>query len=196
MADKLDDKTAVTKDADKKTDAQKRAEKLLKFLSDRSEDRGIMADLRCALVDGKRHRAWPYLGYIGGIGDTHSERAVQTIAGLYATHPPKNKPPERDFGAMCRKLLSDEERKKLDTAEGVGPITRRFQHLLAAEGEEIFDRVVRFVLRAKAEEIPVNYAELFEKLYYWQWPDGADRVKTDWARSFWTPQVQKEGDEE
>jgi len=192
MAEKLDDKAAATKDADKKTDAQKRAEKLLKFLGDRSEDRGVMADLRCALVEGKRHRAWPYLGYVGGIGDKYSERAVQTIAGLYATHP--NAIHEGDFGAMCRKLLGDEERKKLDTAEGVGPITRRFQHLLAAEGEEIFDRIVRFVLRAKTEEIPVNYMELFEKLHYWQWPDSADRVRAEWARSFWTPAAEEEAE--
>jgi CRISPR system Cascade subunit CasB len=171
----------------KQSDVQKRAAKLLKFLSNRSEDRGIMADLRCALVEGKKHRAWPHLGYIDGIGRNHKERTVQTIAGLFANHPKATH--EGDFGIMCRKLLGDEERRKLDTAEGVGPITRRFQHLLAAESEEIFDRVVRFVLRAKVEEIPVNYAELFEKLYYWQWPESADRVRTDWARSFWTPQA-------
>lgn len=193
MAEKLDDKATASKDADKKADAQKRAEKLLKFLSDRSEDRGIMADLRCALVEGKRHRAWPYLGYIGGIGDNHSERAVQTIAGLYATHPKTTQ--EGDFGVMCRKLLGDEERKKLDTAEGVGPITRRFQNVLAADGDEIFDRVVRFILRAKAEEILVNYAELFEGLYYWQWPESAERVRTRWARSFWIPTAEEEAEE-
>ena len=194
MAEKHVENNAITKDTIKKSEAHKRAEKLLKFLSDRSEDRGTMADLRCALVDGKRHRAWPYLGYVGGIGDKYTERAVQTIVGLYATHPKTTE--EADFGAMCRKLLGDEERKKLDTAEGVGPITRRFQHLLAAEGEEIFDRVVRFVIRAKAEEIPVNYMELFEKLSYWQWPDSADRVRADWARSFWTPQIDEEEPEE
>lgn len=192
MAEKRDDQAAATKDADKKNDAQKRAEKLLEFLNRKSEDRGVMADLRCALVEGKRHRAWPYLGCVGGIGDKYSERAVQTIAGLYATHPKVIH--EGDFGVMCRKLLGDEERKKLDTAEGVGPITRRFQHLLAAEGEEIFDRIVRFVLRAKAEEIPVNYVELFEKLVYWQWPDSADRVRADWARSFWTPATEEEAE--
>lgn len=193
MVDKVDESAAVSKVAEKKTDSQKRAEKVLKFLKDRSEDRGIMADLRCALVEGKTHRAWPHLGYIGGIGRNHKERTVQTIAGLFANHPKTTH--EGDFGIMCRKLLGDEERKKLDTAEGVGPITRRFQYLLAAEGEEIFDRVIRFVLRAKAEDILVNYVELFESLYYWQWPDSADRVRTEWARSFWTPQAQEEEEE-
>ena len=126
-----------------------------------------------ALVEGKRHRAWPYIvRFYNKKEDKHLERTVRTIAGLYATHPETTQ--EGDFGTMCRKLLGDEERKKLDTAEGVGPITRRFQHLLAAEGEEIFDRVVRFVLRAKAaDEISINYVELYKSLDDWQWPDGA-----------------------
>ena len=188
-----DEVNTAPKQSRKKPDTHQRAEKLLKFLRSRREDRGVMADLRCALVDGKRHRAWPYLGYLGGIGDEPSERAVQTIAGLYATHSEETQ--EGDFGGMCRKLLGEEERNKLDTAEGVGPISRRFQHLLAADGEEIFDRVVRFVLRAKSEEIPINYAELFESLHKWQWPEGAERVRTCWAQSFWIPKIEEESEE-
>lgn len=193
MTSHSDEVNTVPKQSRKKPDAQQRAKKLLKFLRSRREDRGVMADLRCALVDGKRHRAWPYLGYLGGIGDQPSERAVQTIAGLYATHPEETQ--EGDFGGMCHKFLGEEERNKLDTAEGVGPISRRFQHLLAADREEIFDRVMRFVLRAKAEEIPVNYAELFESLCNWQWPEAAERVRTRWAQSFWAPRLEEEPEE-
>lgn len=188
-----DEVNTEPKQSKKKPDAHQRAEKLLKFLRSRREDRGVMADLRCALVDGKRHRAWPYLGYLGGIGDQPSARAVQTIAGMYATHPEETQ--KGDFGGMCRKLLGKEERNKLDTAEGVGPISRRFQHLLAADGEEIFDRAVRFVLRAKAEEITVNYAELFESLHNWRWPEAAERTRMRWAQSFWMPEAKKETEE-
>lgn len=193
MTSHSDEVNTVPKQSRQKSDTQKRAKRLLKFLHSRREDRGVMADLRCALVDGKRHRAWPYLGYLGGIGDQPSERAVQTIVGLYATHPEETQ--EGDFGGMCRRLLGEDERNKLDTAEGVGPISRRFQHLLAADGEEIFDRVVRFVLRAKAEEIPINYAELFESLRNWQWPDSAERTRMRWAQSFWTPEIKKGAEE-
>lgn len=189
-----DEVNTAPKQSRKKPDTHQRAEKLLKFLRSRREDRGVMADLRCALVDGKRHRAWPYLGYLGGIGDQPSERAVQTIAGLYASHPEETQ--EGDFGGMCRKLLGEEERNKLDTAEGVGPISRRFQHLLAADKEEIFDRAVRFVLRAKAKEIPIKYTELFESLHNWQWTEGAERVRISWARSFWTPEIEIEKEPE
>jgi CRISPR system Cascade subunit CasB len=163
---------------------------LLEFLKRRKEDRGVMADLRCALVESKRQRAWPYLAAFGGVGVDFRAQAVQTVAGLYATHPLESTDEKFDFGSLCRRFLSDEERDKITTAEGVGPVTRRFQHLLAAEGEEIFPRVVRLALRAKAEDIPVNYERLFKDLLAWQYR--ADQVRTKWAKSFWTPSVEME----
>lgn len=172
---------------EQKTIAQHRAEKLMNYLRKRRDERGIMADLRCALVESKRHRASPYLGHLGGIGDKSSERVIQTVAGLYATHPLESQ--DGNFGSMCRRLISEDEREKLATADGVGPISRRFQHLLAADGDEVFDRVVRFVLRAKAEEVPVNYLELYESLYSWQW---SDQARTRWAQSFWAPVTDEE----
>ena len=110
MTSHSDKVNTVPKQSREKPDTQQKAERLLKFLRSQREDRGVMADLRCALVDGKRHRAWPYLGYLGGIGDQPSKRAIQTIAGLYATHPEETQ--EGDFGGMCRKLLGEEERSK------------------------------------------------------------------------------------
>lgn len=164
------------------------AEKLFAFLRSRREDRGLMANLRCALVESKRHRAWPYLGRVGGIGDKHINRVVQTIASLYAIYPEETQ--EGNIGALCRRLLHEDERKKLTNAEGVGPISRRVQHLLAAEGDEVFDRVARFVLRAKAEGIPVNYEQLYKDLLAWEWH--ADGVRVRWAGSFWAPEAEPE----
>jgi len=178
------------KTAEKNT-PKKPGEGLLKFLRSRQEDRGFMANLRCALVESKRHRAWPYLAKFGGIGEKHGNKVVQTVAGLYATHSEETH--NGDYGAMCRKLLSDDERQKLNQAEGIGPVSRRFQHLLAAEGDEIFDRVVRLVLRAKAQDIPVNYEQLYKDLLDWEYH--ADRVRVRWAQSFWTPEVELEVEE-
>lgn len=161
-------------------------ERLFAFLRSRKDDRGLMADLRCGLVESKRHRAWPYLGHLNGIGLDHASRVVQTIAGLYATHPEESN--EGDLGSLCRKLLSDEERMKLATAEGIGPISRRFQHLLAADSDEVFDRVLRFVLRAKAEKVPVNYWQLHKDLA--DWKHKPDNVRVRWARSFWAPETE------
>ena len=192
----------MTEKSAQKDTSKKPGEGLLKFLRSRQEDRGLMANLRCALVENKRHRAWPYLANFGGIGDkhgnqmieTHRNRVVQTIAGLYATHSEDTH--EGNFGATCRKLLSDDERQKLNQAEGIGPVSRRFQHLLAAEGDEIFPRVRHLVLRAKAQDnIPVNYEQLYKDLLDWE--DRADcgqrdRVRVRWAQSFWTPEVESE----
>jgi CRISPR type I-E-associated protein CasB/Cse2 len=61
---------------------------------------------------------------------------------------------------------------------------------LAAEGEEIFTRAVRFVLRAKAEDFPLNYKSLSKDLLDWQ--TRPDAVRTRWAKSFWTPEAEEE----
>ena len=167
---------------------QKKIERLLAFLRNHKEDRGVMANLRCALVENKRYRAWPILGRFGGIGEKFSEKTVQTIAGLYATHPKETD--NGDFGALCRKLLSDEESKKLASGTELGPLSRRFQHLLAADKDEILDRIVRFVLRAKAEDIPVNYEQLYEDLLAWEYR--AEQVRVRWARNFWVPEAKSE----
>lgn len=178
----------MTEKTAQKDTTKKPGEGLLKFLRNRQEDRGFMANLRCILVDSKQHRAWPYVANFGGIGEKHWNKVVQTVAGLYATHPEETH--DGDYGAMCRKLLSDDERQKLNQAEGIGPVSRRFQHLLAAEGDEIFDRVVRLVLRAKTQDIPVNYEQLYKDLLDWEYH--ADWVRVRWAQSFWTPEVELE----
>lgn len=176
----------MTEKSAKKDTTKKPGEGLLKFLRSRQEDRGFMANLRCVLVDSKQHRAWPYVANFGGIGEKHCNKVVQTVAGLYATQPKEAQ--EGNFGAMCRNLLSDDERQKLAQSDGVGPVSRRFQYLLAADGDEIFDRVVRLVLRAKAQDIPVNYEQMYKDLLDWEYH--ADWVRVRWAQSFWTPEVE------
>jgi CRISPR system Cascade subunit CasB len=161
---------------------------LLEFLRARTNDRGVLADLRGALVESKRHRAWPILAGFGGVGDDWRAQCVQTVAGLYALHPKEAS--VGDIGTTCRTLLSDDERTKLYETREVGPLSRRFQHLLAADGEEVFGRVTRLVMRAKSEDIPVNYAQLLQDLTDWQYKPESVRVR--WAKSFWVPQVEEQ----
>lgn len=160
---------------------------LLDFLRARANDRGLLADLRCALVESKRHRAWPVLAAFSGVGDDWKALCVQTVAGLYAMHPKETA--QGDFGTTCRALLSDDERQNLHDAREVGPLSRRFQHLLAAEREEVFERVTRLVMRAKTEEAPVNYERLYDDLMKWQYNPESVRVR--WAKSFWVPYVEE-----
>jgi len=157
----------------------KQRDALLLFLRRIKEGRAEMASLRCALVKSRRHRAWPLIARFGGIGDEHENLVVQTIAGLYATHSMETV--SGNFGDACRRLMSDDESRKLFDPKEIGPVAHRFQHLLAAErGSEINERVVRFVLRLKTADIAVNYADLYDGLLCW-----GDKIRNHWAGSFW-----------
>ncbi len=139
------------------------------------DNRGLMADLRCGLVDGKRHRSWPALSRIRVSVD---DLVKAHVAALYATHP--EEAGQGNLGTTCKII----EFKRDGGAKGEDKMTateRRFQHLLAAEpGEELFGRVTRLVLMAKSQNVPVNYEKLLVDLFYWN-----ERTRREWAAEFW-----------
>jgi CRISPR system Cascade subunit CasB len=139
------------------------AGRLLTYLRQLKNDRGAMADLRCALSSARLPRAWPLLARVGGIGDPR----VETVAGLFAWHPEETH--QGNFGTTCRLLAA-----KNTSFEA------RFQRLLACDREEICERVRPVILAAKAKRIPINYDVLFADLCYW-----GDKVKARWAREYW-----------
>ena len=142
------------------------------------DDRGIMANLRCILVENKKHRAWPALNRLGVPID---DKDTAFIAGLFATHPEETF--KGNFGTTCKAIEQVKDLNRGDDSK-LTPTERRFQHLLAAErGEELYSRVLRMVLMAKSAniQIPVNYERLKTDLKYWN-----DRTRTEWAAAFWT----------
>ena len=149
--------------------------RLLEKLRKYKDDRGMMANLRCVLVENKRHRAWPALNRLGvDIKDDDSAY----IAGLFATHPEEAS--IGNFGTTC-KAIEQRRHKKTSDDDKLTPTERRFQHLLTAEkGPELHGRVMRMVLMAKSQEVRVNYERLETDLKFWN-----DRTKTDWASTFW-----------
>ena len=157
---------------------------LVQWLRTQKERRGVLAQLRCGIVPGKQQRAWPLLAPFDGI-EGHKGEVVRTIAALYAAHPEESA--SGSMGSVCRKLCSDDERRD---DEKLGPISVRFQHLLAAETAEVCPRVVRLILRAKAQGISVNYMQLQEDLLQWGVPQKRRRVQERWAQQFWAPAVQ------
>lgn len=147
---------------------------LLEQLRRRREERAMMAGLRCALVDSKKHRAWPVLHRLGV---DVTDRRIAVVAGLFATHPNEGK---GNLGHTCRMIQHGRGDRRGD--EKLTPIERRFLHLLAAEkGDELFQRVTRIVYLAKSLDVPVDYGKLETDLRYWN-----DRTKSEWASSFWT----------
>ena len=148
---------------------------LLERLRKYKDDRGIMADLRCTLVDNKKHRAWPALNRLGiAIKDDNSAYT----AGFFAIHPEETS--TGNFGTTC-KAIENKRGEVSGSDNKLTPTERRFQHLLAAEKSEIYSRVLRMVRMAKSQGVPVNYEQLETDLKFW-----SDRTKTEWAASFWT----------
>ncbi len=155
---------------------------LLEYLIKRKDDRGLMAMLRCALIESKRHRAWPILGRFGAIGNSHGAQTLQFIGGLFATHP-ENSENAGNIGKTCLGLCRQDERP--DKGEKPGPMAKRLQWLLAAEPEEIRERVLRIIQMAKTKGHPIDFEQLEKDLKFW-----GDDVKTRWAAAFWAPNIQ------
>lgn len=154
---------------------------LMQFLRDHVDDRGVMTDLRGALVESKRRKAWPILSRFGAVGDDYRAKVIQHIAGWYAMHPKETE--GGNMGDIFRHLLGDDECKDFKSATAPGPVGKRFLHLLESDGDEIFDRVSRIVMRAKSVEVAINYQQLYWDLWYW--PNNADSVRERWAKHFW-----------
>lgn len=151
---------------------------LLERLDRFKDNRGMMANLRCILVNSKKHRAWPVLHRLGVRVE---DEIAAFIAGLYATHPDVSS--NGDFGKTCKVIERQRDEKSGDDSK-LTPTERRFQHLLSAEpGEELRQRTLRMVLMAKAQGVPVNYEQLLQDMKGWQWGE----VKTKWAASYWAP---------
>ena len=144
-------------------DPKEAAAHLLAYLRQLKNDRGAMADLRCALNPTKLFRAWPLLARVGGIDNPR----IGTIAGLFAYHPDETQ--TGNLGTTCRHLAA--ENKSFDG---------RFRRLLSCDREEICERLRPVVLAAKAKGIPINYEELYAVLCYW-----GNNVKARWAREYW-----------
>jgi CRISPR system Cascade subunit CasB len=148
---------------------------LLERLRKYKDDRGMMANLRCILVDNKKHRAWPALNRLGiAIKDDDSAYT----AGFFATHPEETF--KGNFGTTC-KAIEHKRGESPGSDNKLTPTERRFQHLLAAEKSEIYSRILRMVRMAKSQDVRINYEQLETDLKYW-----GDRIKTEWAAAFWT----------
>ena len=159
---------------------------LLERLRKHKDDRGMMANIRCVLVDTKKHRAWPALNRLGvSINDD----TAAYVAGLFATHPEETS--LGNFGSTCKAIEQRRGDKRSDDNK-LTSTERRFQHLLTAEGGgELQGRVLRMVLMAKAQGVPIDYVKLKTDLKFW-----SDRTKTEWAAAFWTQGVSSAPEEE
>lgn len=149
----------------------------LAFLRSRSDDRGLMAELRCLLNKNLRMRGWSAVGRFGGIGD----RAVETVSGLYALYPQEYKEVSFSFGVSCKRLASRRRKGESQADDAHSPLDVRFRRLLSCVDRDNLCRMLPdFVRGMKSEGIAVDYDRLYNDIYYW-----GDRVRERWAADYW-----------
>ncbi len=156
-------------------------EGFVQYLQSMQSDRGKLATLRKGLIENQAQATWPLLSRFVNFDKPYQMKALQTVAGLFAHHP-KNAN-TGNFGRLCYQLLDSDEKQKMAKGES-GPISRNFQYALAANGDEIFARIKRLVLRAKRDEIPVNYVQLTQDLLNWN-SYKKEKIKLAWGKEFW-----------
>lgn len=162
--------------------SQKFSEDFVQYLTNLAGDRGKLATLRRGLIESQAQATWPLLSRFMNFDNPYQIKALQTVAGLFAYHPRNTD--NGNFGSLCYRIVDTEEKQKIAQGES-SPISRHFQYALAANGEEIFPRVRRLVLRARKEETPVNYIQLTDDLLGWQSPYKKDGIKLKWGKEFW-----------
>ena len=164
-------------------------ESFIQHLKEISEDRGKLATLRKGLIENQSQATWPLLSRFMNFDRPYQIKTLQTVAGLFAHHP--SSCDTGNFGTVCYNMLDTDEKQKITQGES-GPISRHFHYVLAADGEEIFPRIRRLILRAKREEIPINYVQLTEDLLGWQSSYRKNRIKLTWGKSFWKANTETE----
>jgi CRISPR system Cascade subunit CasB len=159
------------------TDTSTYAERFLGALHRIEDDRGKMAALRRGLSEGTQRAAWPVIASLGmDIGN----QAAITVAGLFATHPLVSN--ARSLGQTCRFIAVDSGLAS-DIPES---FDKRFRRLIACDTvKEVSGQLSAWIRLANSKGVGVNYAELYNDLYWWS--KDADKKRIRWARDFWSP---------
>ena len=147
---------------------RERADALVAYLRSLKDDSGAMARLRAAIIPAQRHRAWPYLANVRGIGN---ER-VEAVAAIFANHPLETE--GASFGWSYRNCARD-------PADPDDATTRRFQRILGADDSALCGLLVKAYGVVKREDIPIDYAKLFIDLHRWE------HARVEWARDYFAP---------
>lgn len=121
-----------------------------------------------------------------------AENALHTALTLWALHQqsrrdagmhePGSRGRPRGVGAAVRRMMKPDE---IDDS-----LRKRLVRLgTAPDLPTLAQRLRDIVLLLRRERLPLDYALLAGQLYTWQWPDGPDRVRREWGRSFHARQV-------
>jgi len=120
-----------------------------------------------------------------GSSPTRAEWAVHTALTLYALHQQGKSPRERPMHQEGRRLgMAVRELVRSDKDEE--RVKRRFDAVATSDGlMELSNHLRGLVQLLKSEEIPLDYAQLAEDLYRYQFPDARNSVRLNWGRDFY-----------
>lgn len=155
-----------------------RAAEFVKQLRRIKNDRGKMAALRRGLSPTTVVDAWPVVAGLGGIIGQPGESVHGDVAALFATHPKESN--ARNFGQTCREIAmaNSSDKKPSKSYE------RRFRRLIASsELSDLVGQLRSWIRLADSKDVGVDYESLFTDLWKWHWD--MDRIRVQWARSFW-----------
>ena len=149
----------------------------VQYLLTLTDDRAALAALRRGLgrPPGTAPEMFPYVvPYLPAQAHPNEEAAYYTLAALFALHPSHT-----DKGNLGDHLARAATQGNREAVE------RRFVALLAAHPDDLPEYLRQTVGFLKAQEIPLNWNELFKALRYWDHPTQGDRIRREWARAFW-----------
>ncbi len=146
------------------------------------QDRGTFANLRRGFSSGTAHRCWPYISRYCDLRKNHERIVWQTIAAGFATHGSTCE--TGNFGTTMRRLALEGSSGKPEDA--LASFDTRFRRLLTCTmATEVCLHLPGIIRAAKNKNnIPINYATLFNDLHYW-----GERVKLRWAAAYWEEHV-------
>lgn len=160
-------------------DTPSHGHRFLDALRNIENDRGKMASLRRGLSEATRRDAWPV---IASLGMDIANDAATAVAALFATHPMVSD--ARSLGQTCR-LIASENGSVSDIPDS---FDRRFRRLIACDTQaELAGQLGAWIRLAKSKGVGVNYAVLYNDLYWWSKGETAQKKRIAWARDFWSP---------
>ena len=162
-----------------------RAAGFMRFLERYRHDKGALANLRGALSDTRRHRAWPLLG---GFKEDEAigNPTYEIVAALWAHAKDESDEKVGNLGATLRVLGGKYDVKsgkfEHDSFQG------RFKRLLSCDKEDVTTHVAPVVRAAVAKGVGVDFPRLLSDLLWW-----GEKVKVEWAKAFWEVQEEDGG---
>ncbi|RLB95739.1 MAG: type I-E CRISPR-associated protein Cse2/CasB [Deltaproteobacteria bacterium] len=157
-----------------------KAKRLLKFLKEHKEDRGMMADLRRGFSEATEDRAWPYVARWCDLTNDRERIIYQTVMAAYAHHPEVSE--KGNMGHVLRSLAMGDGRGE----DGLKTFDGRFRRLLTCNSaQEACQHLIGIIRAVAQKEIRINYICLLKDLWYW-----GKRVKLSWASAYWGSDLQ------